>query len=135
MNQYSALFCVLNNLGQIVTWKLTSDLSFGNIECLLVALRDRFLQQGVVVREFYIDNCCAWRSKLQSVFGPHLRVLLDIFHAVKRIGEKIPKRHELRSVCMEELRMVFRDPSDRGIERNKATPAPGLVTLIVTMHE
>lgn len=129
MNQYSSLFCVLNHLGQIVTWRLTSDLTFANVEYLLVALRDRLCQQGVTVQEFYIDNCCTWRSKLQSVFGPQLRVLLDIFHAVKRIGEKIPKRHQLRSSCMEELRMVFRDPGDRGTERKKATPAPGWLRI------
>ena len=57
-----------------------------------------------------------WKAKLQSVFGPDLKIFLDIFHAVKRIGEKIPKRHELRVACMEELRMVFRQPSDRGAE-------------------
>ena len=85
----------------------------------------RFLQQGVMVKEFYVDNCCAWRSKLQSVFGPELRVPLDIFHAVKRVGDKIPKRHELRTACMEDLQMVFRNPSDRGTDRTMTTPAPG----------
>ena len=80
------------------------------------------------MKEFYVDNCCTWRAKLQSVFGPHLKVSLDIFHAVKRIGEKIPKRHELRVSCMQELRMVFRQPSDKGIERTMTTRASGTYT-------
>ena len=125
ITQYSSLFCVLNHLGQIVTWRLTPDQSFASVERFLIALRDRFLQQGVMVKEFYVDNCCTWRSKLQSVFGAELRVHLDIFHAVKRVGDKIPKRHELRTACMEDLRMVFRDPSDRGADRTMTTPAPG----------
>ena len=129
INQYSALFCVLNNLGQIVTWRLTSSVMFSSIEGLLVALQERFVKQGVKVKEFYVDNCCSWRLKLQSVFGTDLRVVLDIFHAVKRIGDKIPKRHELRSACMAELRLVFRDPSDRGLERTMATPAPGWLNI------
>lgn len=129
INQYSALFCVISNLGQIVTWRLTSSVMFSSVEGLLVALQDRLVKQGVKVKEFYVDNCCSWRLKLQSVFGPDLRVLLDIFHAVKRIGDKIPKRHELRSACMAELRMVFRDPSDRGLERTMATPAPGCLNI------
>ena len=69
ITQYSGLFCVLNHLGQIVTWRLTPDQSFASVERFLIALRDRFLQQGVMVKEFYVDNCCTWRSKLQSVFG------------------------------------------------------------------
>lgn len=128
VSQYNALFCVLNDVGQIVTWRLTSDLSFATVESFLVTLRDRFCKQGVTVKEFYVDNCCTWRAKLQSVFGPHLKVSLDIFHAVKRIGEKIPKRHELRVSCMQELRMVFRQPSDKGIERTMTTPSPGTYT-------
>ena len=74
------------------------------------------------MKEFYIDNCCTWRKKLQQVFGPHLLVYLDIFHAVKRVSEKIPKRHTLRSPCMQEFKMVFRDPTDVGPERTKPTP-------------
>jgi hypothetical protein len=112
-------------MGQIITWRLTPDQSFACVEGALVALRDRFVKQGVTVKVFYIDNCCTWRSKLRSVFGSELRVMLDLFHAVKRIGDKISKKHELRSACMEDLRMVFRNPSDRGLQRTMATPAPG----------
>lgn len=99
-------------------------MTFSNIEDHLVLLRDRLSMQGKKVTEFYIDNCCAWRCKLQQVFGFELRVCLDVFHAVKRISDKIPKRHPLRHECMKDLSVVFRDPSDRGDSRLLETPSP-----------
>ena len=76
-------------------WKLTKNLKFSNIKDHLILLRDRLSLQGKKITEFYIDNCCSWRSKLQEVFGTELCVRLDVFHAVKRISDKIPKRHPL----------------------------------------
>ena len=61
ITQYGDLFCVMNGKGQIVTWKLTKDLTFNNIVGHLNALRDRLHKQGKQIREFYIDNCCVWR--------------------------------------------------------------------------
>ena len=119
ITQYGALFCVLNSLGQVVTWKLASGVAFDSIQDLLVQLRERMQQQGKTLKVFSIDNCCAWRNKLQSVFGKELKVSLDIFHAVKRVGDKIPKRHHLRRDCMNEWSLVFRDPTDHGTKRSK----------------
>ena len=127
ITQFSALFCVMNGHGQIVTWKLTKNLSFGNIEGQLVSIRDRLMLQGKNITEFYIDNCCTWRNKLRNVFGECLSVKLDMFHAVKRISDKIPKRHPLRNECMKDLSMVFRDPLDRGEIRHMNTPAPSIL--------
>ena len=72
ITQFSALFCVMNGDGQVVTWKLTKNLTFSNIEGQLVSLRDMLTVQGKKLTEFYIDNCCAWRYKLQLVFGRDL---------------------------------------------------------------
>lgn len=83
--------------------------------------------QGKKITEFYIDNCCSWRAKLQEVFGNDLCVRLDIFHAVKRISDKIPKRHPLRLDCMKDLSVVFRDPLDRGECRMMETPSPSIL--------
>jgi len=110
-----------------MTWRLTSGVAFAKIESLLTALQERLVQQGKEVTEFYIDNCCAWRRLLQGVFGDSLKVYLDLFHAVKRISDKIPKRHPLRRECMEDLRMVFRDPTDRGFNRTKETPSSAIL--------
>ena len=122
VTQYGALFCVLNNLGQVVTWRLTSSVSFSNTEVQMLAMKQRLEKLGKRVKEFYIDNCCAWRKKLQNLFGQEMKVYLDIFHAVQRVAKKIPKRHRLRYECMEEFRLVFRQPTDLGKNRTKATP-------------
>lgn len=127
ITQYNSLFCVLNSDGQVLTWKLTPGVAFNNVEDQLLQLKSRFQCQGKILSEFFIDNCCAWRAKLQGVFGDNLKVYLDLFHAVKRISDKIPKRHSLRHECMKDLRMVFRGKYDRGVERGFATPAPDIM--------
>ena len=91
ITQYETLFCVLNSKGQVVTWRLTPRLTFSEVEFDLIALKNRFDLHGKVLKEFYIDNCCSWRKKLQQIFGNELIVYLDLFHAVKRFSDKIPK--------------------------------------------
>ena len=53
-----------------------------------------------------------------------LLVYLDIFHAVKRFSDKVPKRHLLCHECLRDWRMVFRDPIDQGDKRTLSTPSP-----------
>ena len=110
--------------------KLALDIKahFENVLEQLMMLKRRLDEQGSQLKEFYVDNCCSWRKKLQQVFGPHLLVYLDIFHAVKRVTEKISKRHTLRSPCIQELKMVFRDRTDVGPERTKPTPNAEVLT-------
>lgn len=80
------MFCVLNSVGQVVTWKLTRGLSFDEIAPALRLLNERLRGQGVLVSTFYVNICCSWRKKLVDVFGQQLNVYLDIFHAVQRIS-------------------------------------------------
>ena len=127
ITQYKALFCVLNGKGQVMTWRLMPGWSFAEVHDDLLVLKDRLVTQGKTLKEFYIDNCCSWRNKLQKVFGEQLVVYLDIFHAVKRFGEKIPKHHPLRRQCLAEWQMVFRDHSDQGAKRQSSTPAPSVL--------
>ena len=124
IRQYDSLFCVINERGQIVTWQLTQSQGFENIRRLLQQLFRRLSSQGKSVKEFYIDNCCHWRKKLQEVFGSDLAVKLDIFHAFQRISTKISKRHPFYSKCLQDLRLMFRDPADLGETRAKETPDP-----------
>ena len=92
------------------------------VEDVMHALYTRLQRQGVTLQEFYVDNCCALRLKLQTIFGSQLKVYLDIFHAVQRISKKIPKRHPYHSECIKCLTLVFRHPSDRGPTRTMSTP-------------
>ena len=51
-------------------------------------------------------------------------MFLDVFNAVQRVTSTIPKRHPYHHECIKSLQLVFRDPSDQGIARTKATPPP-----------
>lgn len=71
ITQYNSLFCVTNENGQVMTWKLTKSVAFSDIEETLLKLKARISEQGKVIHEFYVDICCSWRQKLQEVFGEH----------------------------------------------------------------
>ena len=66
--QYNGLFCTLNDVGEVLTWKLTRSLSFEHIKETVSLLHDRLKNQGKTVAEFYVDNCCSWRDSLQGIF-------------------------------------------------------------------
>lgn len=127
IKQYKGLFCVLNANEQVMTWKLTKSLSFDEIEVCLHQLHERLRSQGILVKWFYIDNCCSWKQKLLSRFRPQMKVLLDLFHAVQRISSKIYRKHSFRHQCIQSLRLVFRDSGDQGNERSMNTPSPAVM--------
>ena len=127
IKQYSGLFCVMNADGQVLSWKLTKTLTFEDIQDRLLALRERLQKHGEQVEQFFVDTCCSLRSKLQSIFGPQLKVYLDVFHAVQRITKTLPKRHPYHRDCLKSLQLVFRDPSDHGPVRTKPTPSPPIL--------
>ena len=127
IKQYTGLFCVLNADGQVLTWKMTKSLTFENVEEKLVALHRRLTLHGKHVEECFVDTCCSLRPKLQRIFGPQLKVYLDIFHAVQRISKQIPKRHPYHQECLRSLQLVFRDPVDQGPTRTKSTPSPSIL--------
>ena len=123
IKQYKGLFCVLNSVGQVVTWKMTKGLAVDDVEDILHRLQNRLQVQGVQLEEFYVDNCCSLRRKLQAIFGQQLKVFLDVFHALQRVTKKIPKRHPYHTECLQSLRLVFRNPADQGDCRTMATPS------------
>ena len=47
IKQYKGLFCVLNNIGQVVTWIMTRNLAMDDVDDILQALQERLLSQGV----------------------------------------------------------------------------------------
>lgn len=131
IKQYDSLFCVLNEKGQVITWQLTKGTSFEKIRTCLTDVKLRLNNRGHAISNFYIDNCCMWSKKLKDVFGENLKVKLDLFHAVQRITKTIPKREKkgstiklIRKRMINDLRMVFRNPSDVGPNRISNTPSP-----------
>lgn len=69
VKQYNGLFCVLNFAGEVLTWKFTKDLRFSSVEDQMINLQHRLMKQDKHISQFYIDNCCTWRKKLQDIFG------------------------------------------------------------------
>ena len=131
VKQYNSLFCVLNEIGQVVSWRLTKGTSFDKVRSCLTDIKYRLHKRKRNINQFYIDNCCTWQKKLRDVFGEHLQIKLDLFHAVKRVTQKIPKRSNgdnvlklLRQRMISDLRHIFRRPSDIGKERIHETPTP-----------
>lgn len=66
-------------------------------------LRETKPMQQCTIGTIYVDNCCQWKSKICEVLGSESDVVvyLDIFHVVKRISKKIPKRHPYHSSCLQ----------------------------------
>lgn len=58
-----ALICVLNHVGQVLSWHLTSKLTFENVLKQLMVLKYQIDQQGSQLKEFYVDNCCITNYK------------------------------------------------------------------------
>ncbi len=122
VNQYDSAFFVFNSGGKILSWQFTQGTSFRQVKKLLFLIQQRAVTQGNVINTVYIDNCCQWKRLLQEVFGEHLNVKLDLFHAVQRITGKMPKRHAFYSACTSDLRLVFRAKGDQGVKRTDTTP-------------
>ena len=123
--QYDSLLCILNEQGCVLAWQLSKGTAFDKVQDLLGGLKARLDQQEKTLTEYYfLDNYCAWRRKIQSIFGQTLQVKLDIFHAVQRVTMKLSKRHPFHYSCIQAFSLVFRQEQDRGEKRKFALPDP-----------
>ena len=118
------MFLVLNQKGQVISWALTKSTSFDEVRSIFSNIRERLLEQGNCLTTAYIDNCCAWKSKLHSEFGPGLEVKLDLFHAFQRFTSTIPKRGvtSMRYDLFQNFTLIFRGNNDQGKSRTMPTP-------------
>ena len=71
-----------------------------------------------------VDNCCTLRNKLTAIFGPGVKVCLDLFHAVLRIIKCISTKHPLYTQCLQDVKQLFQDPADKGKDHTLPTLAP-----------
>ena len=88
ISEYDSVFFVLNDKGQVLTWQLTKGTSFAEVAMLLQSLDKRPSDK---LKTVYVDNCCKLRNKIKNIFGPHVSVKLDLFHAVQRIADNTKK--------------------------------------------
>ena len=123
INEYDSLFIVLNDKGQVLTWQLTKQTSFGHVTPLL---QDLFERSQSCIKTVYIDDCCKLRGKLATVLGPGVAVKLDLFHGVQRVTKTLSRKHthKLTQRCMQDLRLVFRQDGDSSERRMCTTPTP-----------
>ena len=120
VQQYDALFVVMNNAGKILTWQFTKGTTFAEIDMVLKNLKERCQCLSTV----YIDDCCKLRNKVQKVFGNNVSVKLDLFHAVQRISRTLAIKCGLHHKCIQDLTHVFRANGDVGKQRQSSTPEP-----------
>lgn len=119
ITQYNSVFIVMNEHGEVMAWQFTKSTSMDEVKELLIGVKERTSPEVVILA----DNCCSIRRKLAEVFTENTTIKLDLFHAVQRITKTMPKRHPLYSLCVEDLRLVFRHPHDLSYKRQQPTPA------------
>lgn len=122
VTQYSSVFIVMNEKGMVMAWQFTKTTSMDEVHMLLLHVKDRVNDKDRLT--VLVDNCCGIRGKLAEVFGSNVTIKLDLFHAIQRISKKMAKRHPLYHMCINDLRLVFRQPTDLGHDRKLSTPSP-----------
>lgn len=118
VSQFQNLFIVLNDKKEVIEWRFTKTCAFEEIKDLLESLQRR---PGVQLNCIYLDDCCKMRRLYQDVFVG-VAVKLDVFHAVQRVTNTIPKGTDLSRQISKEFGLVFRADGDLGERRCLPTP-------------
>ena len=121
VTQFNQLFITLNEIGEVVAWRLTKSTAFSEIEDLLVELEKRTSLRGNKIELVCVDDCCHVRSKYVSVF-PNISVKLDLFHTCQRITRTFSRQNALFNNVTKDFVQIFREDNDQGEARLKKTP-------------
>ena len=84
IKQYKAVFCILNEKGQVLQWQFTSSEGFDEVCPMFENLKKRFENMGTKLSGIFVHNCCKWRDSLSQIFSD-IPVKLDLFHVVQRV--------------------------------------------------
>lgn len=130
VKMYDSLFILMNEESDILGWQLTKGTSITKVQNLLQGLKNRYhnCREGDQIQGIVVDNCCHLRNAINGIFGIHIPVKLDVFHAVQRVVKSIPKRQnnalirQLRKQLLKDLRLCFRGAEDTGETRKYVTP-------------
>lgn len=121
VKQYGAMFIVLNQHGQVLTWALAKTAGLSEMEPVLRAFLQRPGQRSLSSPVFISDRCCQDAKILQSL--GIVKILLDLFHAIRRICCCIAKKTSAdKGPMLQEMKEIFRRPDDTGDTRKKPTP-------------
>ena len=93
--------------GSVVRWMGTS---IDTVQLLLTGLYQKHQNAQQEIEGIIIDNCCTVKNKINAIFGSRVLIKLDLFHAMKRMLEKIARKEvtselrEVRQVMIKDLR-------------------------------
>lgn len=120
VTQFQQLFICLNELGQVVVWRLTKSTAFGEIEDLLVSLERRNAITGNKLELVCVDDCCKVANKYHSIL-PNAAVKLDLFHACQRVTRTFSRQNALQKDVTKDFVQVFRQDDDLEEKHTKNT--------------
>lgn len=124
---YDALFIVMNEHSEVISWQLTQSTKFVDITPMFMELNERLAHKIDFVM---LDNCCQFRSKIMEIFGNDTKVFLDLFHAISRVTRHIPKKHLFSKECINDFSKIFRSPKDRNTRKRTChTPEKDIMLL------
>lgn len=121
VTQFQQLFICLNEIGEVLAWKLTKSTAFSEIEDLLVSLKQRNSASGNTLEIVCVDDCCHVANKYNSIF-PNATVKLDLFHACQRVTRTFSRQNALHKDVLKDFVQVFRQGNDLAERRQENTP-------------
>ncbi|PFX11080.1 hypothetical protein AWC38_SpisGene25459, partial [Stylophora pistillata] len=118
VKQFGFLLLLLNENREIVDWRLTKSTGYSEVKNLL---RDVKSRNRLKLKAVHVDNCCQSRKQIQDIMED-VPVKLDLFHAIQRVTNMVPKGNEFSRTFCKEFSLVFRQDGDLGDERKMKTP-------------
>ena len=124
VKQFGFLLLLLNEKNEIVDWRLTKSTGYSEVKDLLRDVKNR---NGVNLKSVHVDSCCQSRNQIQEIMGD-VPVKLDLFKAVQRVTNVVPKGTEFSKAFCKEFSLVFRQDGDLGDDRMLKTPEPAIIS-------
>ena len=107
---YNVVFIVMNEENKVLPWQLTRGTSIDTVQLLLAGLYQKHQNAQQEIEGIIIDNFRTVKNQINAIFGSRVLIKLDLFHAMKRILEKIARKEvtselrEVRQVMIKDLR-------------------------------
>ena len=121
------IFMCQNEMGQVLSWKLTEIETYDEIKEIIVSVKERHEQVGRELKGCSTSLCCEWREDLKSTFGKEFKVKGDIEQAVQKFSEALTAKGVPFSECVAEFRLVFQDPDNDKEVRKQVTPSSDVI--------
>lgn len=127
-DEYHGMFLVFNEAKHILSWCFLKDCRFGDVQTILLELRDRHVKENISLKACFTTKCCEWRDDLRKIFGKWFIVKGNLRLFLDRICKEIHQEHAYYQECVNELYFVFREPNDTDEIRREYTPDPVVIS-------